>query len=533
MVRRFAFVFAIALLFLVGAFWRTYRLEQTVMFEIDQGMDAVFARAIVHDGHRPLVGPFLSVPRFYSPPTYYYILAAFLAVGGSIERATWGFVVLNLIAMAAVGYAAYRLAGRSTCLFALGLFAVSVTMVGYSRAAWQPHPTIPMLSIALVAAIEAERTRRVAWSVTSLFLVALAASVYPLALLLLPFFLWRQFVFFIRQEGSIAYAAASTIAVAAVSFFVTFLPQLKFEVAHGFPTFGAVFGSGFFSASRPPAVVAATIPSTFRLIGSVLLATPQDGGRPISPSASMFAAAFIVLMVWTFAVLRRKGDVEREILLRAYAFLSPVLVFSGIVVFIYYQEPNYAYRLGVFVPFAIMLMAMFARTALSYGSVFYRGAVALFIAFYTVLNVSTTMPFVRGEWYRSLPVKNAVVDRVLKELAARGRSVGDMTVIAIQPSAIPYNYHVFPYLYLFRERAGLSVPIKEEGNDVYWREDYHPTKPVVTVICEFFQTAALAEQQCARHFNAVNPAYEQVARFVTNGNIFVYLFERNHTGQLF
>lgn len=63
----------IALLLGIAMLFRLYRLPETILFNSDQGLDMITVWNMDHYGHLPVVGPFLSLPSYFTPPTYYYL----------------------------------------------------------------------------------------------------------------------------------------------------------------------------------------------------------------------------------------------------------------------------------------------------------------------------------------------------------------------------------------------------------------------------------------------------------------------------
>src|SRR4030042_6610505 len=63
---------------LVGAFLRLYRLPETVMFQGDQGRDAIVVKRLIKNADWVLLGPVTSVGNMYLGPFYYYFMAPWL-----------------------------------------------------------------------------------------------------------------------------------------------------------------------------------------------------------------------------------------------------------------------------------------------------------------------------------------------------------------------------------------------------------------------------------------------------------------------
>jgi 4-amino-4-deoxy-L-arabinose transferase-like glycosyltransferase len=140
----------LVVILLAGAVSRLYNIAAFMTFLGDEGRDVIIVRRLLTEGHPPLIGPGTSIGGMYLGPLYYYmmapglLLAAFSPVGPAIEVA-----VLGIITIWFVWYAGRVWFGKTAGLIAAGLYAVSPTVIIYSRSSWNPNimPFFALLSV--------------------------------------------------------------------------------------------------------------------------------------------------------------------------------------------------------------------------------------------------------------------------------------------------------------------------------------------------------------------------------------------------
>jgi 4-amino-4-deoxy-L-arabinose transferase-like glycosyltransferase len=135
---------------LVGAFCRLYKIDQYMTFLGDEGRDVIIVRRLLTEGHPPLIGPGTSIGGMYLGPFYYYLmapallLANFSPVGPAVQIAILGVVTIWF-----VWYVGRVWFGKEAGLIASGLYAISPTVIIYSRSSWNPNimPFFALLSV--------------------------------------------------------------------------------------------------------------------------------------------------------------------------------------------------------------------------------------------------------------------------------------------------------------------------------------------------------------------------------------------------
>src|SRR5260221_1941213 len=81
--------YILAIILLVAAFCRLYRISDYLTFLGDEGRDAIIVRRLLVEGHPPLIGTSTSIGQMYLGPFYYYMMAPalLLATFSSIRPA--------------------------------------------------------------------------------------------------------------------------------------------------------------------------------------------------------------------------------------------------------------------------------------------------------------------------------------------------------------------------------------------------------------------------------------------------------------
>src|SRR3990167_6116605 len=93
----------IAIILLVGAFFRLYRIDEYMTFLGDEGRDVLIVRRLLVNFDPILVGPGTSIGNMYLGPLYYYmmapalLLANFSPAGPAVMVALLGVVTIFLV----------------------------------------------------------------------------------------------------------------------------------------------------------------------------------------------------------------------------------------------------------------------------------------------------------------------------------------------------------------------------------------------------------------------------------------------------
>jgi 4-amino-4-deoxy-L-arabinose transferase-like glycosyltransferase len=148
--------FALLLLILIiGAFIRLFRISEYMTFLGDEGRDAIVVRRLLVDRDIILVGPGTSIGNMYLGPLYYYmmapalLLANFSPVGPAVMIALLGVLTIFFVWFVTRKWFGQGPPLSVGALSAAFLYAISPTVITYSRSSWNPNimPFFALLTI--------------------------------------------------------------------------------------------------------------------------------------------------------------------------------------------------------------------------------------------------------------------------------------------------------------------------------------------------------------------------------------------------
>ncbi|MDO5561269.1 MAG: glycosyltransferase family 39 protein [bacterium] len=128
------------LLIVIGGWLRLYRIDSTIMFQGDQGRDAIIVAKIFKDFDLAFVGPVTSIGNMYLGPFYYYFMLPFLFISyPSPVGPAVGVALANIAAIAIFYFLGSKMVGKKAALWASFFFTFSNVGIFYSRFSWNPN----------------------------------------------------------------------------------------------------------------------------------------------------------------------------------------------------------------------------------------------------------------------------------------------------------------------------------------------------------------------------------------------------------
>lgn len=494
------------LIIFLAMFVRLFRFPELSWFFGDQGIDLMVAQRALKDEVWPMVGPYLGIPNFFVPPTYYWLLVAFLWIGKTPETVTLFFVGMDLVTLVLFYRLASLFVDKKTGVIAGVLYAISVTTANQGRSMWQPHP----VQLFLVASLFfLARSRLVAaWS-----LYGIALSIYPSPIALLPFFLYHTWRWVKRVK---------TVCLAALGFMLPFAPLVLFEARSGYPTYASFF-SGSFGIMPWWDMLGQFALNLFGIVSEV--SSPWS----FHPRISVLIVPVVALLFGAGFVLARARFGRDPRLGRTFSFLSPFWLFVGFASLLFYREMNAAWhRLWGFVPFAFLALAIVLRVGLRWRSVTYRAIIVSLAGLYFLGNGLTfwEQAGTRVERYDN-PIGRSRRVAVAIDASARAKGMrdADFSAVAYTPTDV-WSYAVTPELYFLREIRDYPVPFTRAGNDLdraVWGND---NRPYIYLLCKEYTRAEDVEKTCLGTFAARNPPYVLEERLLFDGDTTAFLFRR-------
>jgi 4-amino-4-deoxy-L-arabinose transferase-like glycosyltransferase len=324
---------------IIGAFCRLYKISDYMTFLGDEGRDAIIVRRFLTEFHPPLIGPGTSIGNMYLGPLYYYmmapalLLAAFSPIGPAVQIA-----VLGVITIWFIWYAGRNWFGKIAGLIAAGLYAISPTVVIYSRSSWNPNimPFFALLSIYSIWKVWKEKKYR--WMIVLGISFAFVLQSHYLGLLLVP----TLFIPWILSRPPKRYTLIATSLFA-----ILMSPLLFFDLRHNFQNFYAV--KAFFTSSRdiglPLYIYLSKVGSMAFMVSSNLLSAKNIYLSIIT------LTLFLSALIWMCINKKLKSSF-------GLVFLWLVIGIIGVSL---YRGPVYDHYLEFLFPAPFLLLGAFAQ----------------------------------------------------------------------------------------------------------------------------------------------------------------------------
>lgn len=327
----------IIIILFVGAICRLYKIDQYLTFLGDEGRDVIIVRNLLVHADPILIGPGTSIGGMYLGPLYYYLIAIplffanFSPVGPAIFVALLGIVTIWLIWK--VGSEWF---GKTAGYISAILFAISPTVIVYSRSSWNPNimPFFALLSIYSIWQVY--KFKKYNWLYVTAISFAFVLQSHYLGLLIAP-------VIAIYWWFSKTPNRYTLIAIGLFSLLMS--PLLIFDLRHDYMNSRALYK--FLTVRQEtvsirPWTSLGKIPAIFTDINSSLLTAKNIN---IAKWLSVFFVGlliyfrkkltphFYLLITWIGFGLIGLGLYKQHIYDHYYGFLFPVVfLFSGFLI---------------------------------------------------------------------------------------------------------------------------------------------------------------------------------------------------------
>ena len=440
------------LIIFIGAFLRLYRIDEYMTFLGDEGRDAIIVRRLLVHTDPILIGPGTSIGNMYLGPLYYYMmapalyLAKYSPVGPAVQIALLGIITLFLVWKITKEWF-----GVKAALVASFLYAISPTVIIYSKSSWNPN-IMPFFALVFIYSLwKVWKKEDFKWLFILSVSFAFALQSHYLALLLLPTFLLFYILTYykIKLRGEDLENTQKFVEkkVKAINFFkysiISFLvfsflmsPIVIFDARHNWRNFLSM--KKFFlerqtTVSAKPWNAFPKIPEIAAKISARLIT-----GRNENLGKWILAILSIPSL---FLVMNRKRMEKNE--QSAYTVVIVWILFALIGLGLYKQE-IYDHYYGFFFPAPFMLLGAFVGGILDNLNVLGKTIVWGFIALIVFFNVLEN-PF-KYPPNRQVQRSIEVAEKISQEHRDRAFN---LAVIAERNYEDGYQY--------FLEKSGLPV----------------------------------------------------------------------------
>lgn len=375
----------------VAAFFRFYNLKNTMMFQGDQGRDALVVSQIFKDKDPVFIGPVTSIGNMYLGPFYYYFMLPFLMMSyPSPIGPVLAVAALSVLTTFLLFLITKKLFDQKTAWFATIFFALSAGVVNLARFSWNPNiaPFFSLLMFYFTYLAWKKDTKY--WLLVSVCL-SLLIQLHYVTLLSLSgagIVLLIQLVQKIKAEKKKFFVKEGKLfkhlALAVLIFLVSLTPLMLFDYKHGFVNANSFvkiltkeesFDLQRKSGRQGFAAISKFFTLDLKDRASQVLMEPSFGVNQVNHPLMFVLIALVVIYL-----IKNKGKLtDAEIVMAA--FLVP-----GILGVSVYQHQVYEHYIAYLFPFVYIL----------YGLVFskiknkwFKWALFLpFMAFFVVNNFS-------------------------------------------------------------------------------------------------------------------------------------------------
>lgn len=231
-------IFILAVILLIGLFFRTYRLVERFGFGHDADLYSWIVKDIVIEKHIRLVGQITSTDGIFIGPLFYYSLIPFyLLFNMNPIGSAYFTVVIAIFTIVSYYFVFSKIFNRLVGTVAAFLHAVSWSTIGYDR--WMV-PTITTKLWAIWYLYTLIQITRGNFKILPL-LAILIALIWHIHLALLPTLLAVPAAFVIAKKKPYF----KQIIISFATFIVASIPLILFEVKHNFIQLKSLFGVFF------------------------------------------------------------------------------------------------------------------------------------------------------------------------------------------------------------------------------------------------------------------------------------------------
>jgi hypothetical protein len=334
---------ALILIFLISRYYLLF--EGIIPFSFDHGKDSISTLRMILTGTPSLIGPWTSIPGLFFGPGWYYLIAPGLILFGfNPLGAVFMMVVVHLFSL----YLAYKYIDLWTALI-MGMASFWVIV---STSAWNPYPMI--LTSLIVAIILLNSIKKGNISPKQSIILGLASGFgFHFSTAYAIFYLPGIFLTFLIKKIKISKFAIFLIIFGV---FLTFLPQIVFELRNDFPQTKGVIGyfqapgGSYYSWEKFVDVVKTTYGEIKLSISPEIRLIDSEINNLVS-----LGAMLLVLASGLYKKIWKETDFKNRFLIFAIFTLLPIVGY-------FFLHFNVWYVYGI-LPFAVITWASIVKNS--------------------------------------------------------------------------------------------------------------------------------------------------------------------------
>ena len=405
-------------------------------------------------------------------------LSNFSPVGPAVMIALLGIITIYF-----VWWITRKWFGRFAAIISSLLYAISPTVITYSRSSWNPNimPFFALLTIYSIWKIWQEREYK--WLIITGFSMAFVLQSHYLGLLLVPVLGFFWLLTFLRDRKSKNSKGLIKYTLWLVAIFVTLMsPLVIFDARHGWRNFSAI--KRFFLerqttvSARPWTAIPKLPDITNDLITRLVAATNEIVGLWLGKIFLLILFIFITLMIY----LILKGKRFK----RTLNIYLPLIVWIGVglIGLALYKQQIYDHYYGFFFPAPFILIGGLSKGLVNFNKLVGTSVVVILLSVLIFVNLQKNP--LKYPPNRQLQRTVEVSEKIVEE--SKGREY-NLAVIAER------NYEG-AYQYFLESWGSLFVAID-------------PQKSEETITDQLFVVCELSKDKC----NPVNNPKAEVANF--------------------
>lgn len=441
---------------LVSLFFRTYKWSELTVFNGDDGMDLSIVWNMEYQHHRPLVGPFLSIPNIYTPPTYYYLTWMFYHISPTPNAVRIGYLCMDIFTMIILVMFITKLGGRTAGVIGSILYATSTVLTFHGRAYWQPFPMQWFLAPTLLFFWYAHTRKSILYLWLSNICYVIALSIYPSPLLLLPFVLYHTKQWYIRTKK---YTAVKAMGLAFCMVFLSsvpiFMPQLIYEYTHKFPTIHTILSTTTLARTQPLNVL------YWHMVTSISTSIQSSAILP-QWFWSIIPLAFLALLVAVNQLNNAQSSPNRHSIVSIDTFFPPYILLLGFIGVIIMQD-YVPHRVWSMLPIFISVISLVTARAFHKGLLSGIGA-TLLIVVYLYGNISSLYTQMKQWNFHGITHTKKLAQIVLEDMKHHAFAQSDVTLHYKIPDNSSPNYQLYRILYWLIDARTFTIPLSQDGN---------------------------------------------------------------------
>ncbi len=340
----------------VAIFLRFYNLKDSLMFQGDQGRDALVVANIFKDLDPVFIGPVTSIGNMYLGPFYYYFMLPFLFLSyPSPLGPVYGVAALAVLTVFLLFKITAKIFDQSTAYLATVFFTLSASVVNLARFSWNPNiaPFFSLLMLYFSYLAWKKDTRY--WLLVSICFSLLIQLHYVALLAIFGAFLVFLFQIFDKKVNNIK--LIKNVFFALVIFLFSLIPLGLFDYKHNFVNIKSfssiVTEKESFDLERKVgrqgfAAISKFITLDLKDRASQIMFEPSFGVNKLN-----HPLLFVTLLLTAFYLFRHKfklSDAEKVLL----AYLVP-----GILGLSVYQHQVYEHYIAYLFPFVYIFYGLF------------------------------------------------------------------------------------------------------------------------------------------------------------------------------